>query len=93
MNKSLLTQYFLRAGKIEGYSFLLLLMVAMPLKYIWEQPEWVRIVGMIHGVLFLIFIVLIYLMVNEKLLNIKKAIFAFLLSIIPFGTFFLKKLL
>ncbi len=92
MNKSLLTLYFLRSGKMEGYSFLLLLFVAMPLKYIWEMPEWVRIVGMVHGVLFIIFGVIIYLMVHEKILNGKKAAIAFGLSLLPFGTFFLEKL-
>lgn len=78
---------------MEGYSFLLLLFVAMPLKYIWEMPEWVRIVGMVHGVLFIIFGVMIYLMVNEKNFNGKKAALAFLLSLLPFGTFFLNRLL
>lgn len=92
MNKSLLTQYFLRAGKMEGYTFLILLFIAMPVKYLWDIPEWVRIFGMVHGVLFIIFIVIIYLMVNEKLLNGKKAAIAFGLSLIPFGTFFLNRL-
>jgi integral membrane protein len=40
---------------IEGASFLVLLFLAMPLKYIWGQPLAVRIVGMAHGVLFVIF--------------------------------------
>ena len=64
MNKSLLTQYFLRSGKIEGYSYLLLLLVAMPLKYIWDIAEWVKIIGMVHGVLFVIFMVIIFLMIK-----------------------------
>lgn len=93
MNKYLVTQYFLRSGKIEGYSYLLLLLVAMPLKYIWDMPEWVRIIGMVHGVLFVIFLVMIYLMIQQKIFDIKKGIIAFLLSLVPFGTFFLDRLL
>ena len=93
MNKSLLTQYFLRSGKIEGYSYLLLLLVAMPLKYIWDIPEWVRIIGMVHGVLFVIFIVMIFLMIQKKVFSLTNGIIAFLLSIVPLGTFFLHKLL
>ncbi|MGB0788445.1 MAG: DUF3817 domain-containing protein, partial [Marinirhabdus sp.] len=38
---------------LEAVSFLLLLGIAMPLKYIWGSPEMVRIVGAAHGVLFL----------------------------------------
>ena len=93
MNKSLLTQYFLRSGKIEGYSYLLLLLVAMPLKYIWDIPEWVRIIGMVHGVLFVIFIVMIFLMIQKKVFSLTNGMIAFLLSIVPLGTFFLHKLL
>src|SRR5687767_11045985 len=40
---------------IEGGSFLVLLFFAMPLKYIWDLPQAVRIVGMAHGILFVIF--------------------------------------
>ena len=93
MNKSLLTSYFLRSGKIEGYSYLLLLLVAMPLKYIWDIPEWVKIIGMVHGVLFVIFIVMIFLMIQKKVFSLTNGIIAFLLSIVPLGTFFLHKLL
>ena len=43
-------------GFLEGVSFLLLLGVAMPLKYFWGAPEAVRVVGLAHGVLFLLYI-------------------------------------
>lgn len=84
---------FLRIGKLEGFSFLALLLVAMPLKYIFDHPEFVRVVGMIHGVLFVVFIMSIVILLQNKQISIKNAIFAFLFSIIPFGTFFLKKLI
>lgn len=92
INQQLLTQYFLRSGKIEGYSYLLLLGIAMPLKYVWNQPEWVRIVGMIHGVLFVLFMLLIGLMIKSNLLSLKNGFWAFVLSLLPFGTFFLNRL-
>jgi len=41
------------AGIIEGISFLLLLGLAMPMKYFAGQPQYVRVIGMIHGMLFL----------------------------------------
>ena len=43
-------------GWAEGVSFLLLLGIAMPLKYLAGQPEAVRVVGMAHGVLFLLYL-------------------------------------
>ena len=43
-------------ARAEGISFLVLLFAAMPLKYIWDDPSWVRVVGMAHGVLFVAYI-------------------------------------
>lgn len=43
-------------GLLEAISFLLLLGVAMPLKYMFDQPEMVRIVGMAHGVLWILYV-------------------------------------
>jgi integral membrane protein len=43
-------------GIFEAISFLLLLGVAMPLKYIFDQPEMVRVVGMAHGVLWILYV-------------------------------------
>lgn len=42
-------------GMIEGFSFVVLLGIAMPLKYLWSLPMAVTVVGMIHGILFLVF--------------------------------------
>ncbi|MEZ4474681.1 MAG: DUF3817 domain-containing protein [bacterium] len=42
-------------GLLEGCSYLLLLLVAMPLKYALDLPQAVRVVGMGHGVLFVLF--------------------------------------
>jgi integral membrane protein len=43
-------------GMIEGVSFLLLLGIAMPLKYLAGLPQAVRVVGTIHGLLFLVYV-------------------------------------
>ncbi|MCH9821996.1 MAG: DUF3817 domain-containing protein, partial [Bacteroidetes bacterium] len=37
-------------GRIEGFSFLFLLLIAMPLKYIWDEPLMVKYAGWAHGV-------------------------------------------
>src|SRR5690606_32019581 len=47
---------FKYTGWFEGLSYLLLLGVAMPIKYVWGDPSWVSAVGMAHGLLFLAYI-------------------------------------
>jgi integral membrane protein len=88
-----LIQNYLTVGKIEGYSYLALLFIAMPLKYLADMPLAVRIAGSVHGVLFVAFVIFIILMLRKKQLSFENAIYAFMLSLIPFGTFFLKKVL
>jgi integral membrane protein len=43
-------------GLVEGVSFLVLLGIAMPLKYLADLPQAVRVVGMIHGLLFVVYL-------------------------------------
>jgi integral membrane protein len=92
MQNTTITKWFLLIGKIEGYSYLVLLFIAMPLKYIFNIPEFVRPVGSVHGVLFVAFMLLLALMFFKVKLSFKNSVFAFLLSLVPFGTFFLKRL-
>jgi integral membrane protein len=76
---------------LEAISFLVLLLIAMPLKYIWEMPEMVQIVGMAHGVLFLLYVAgAVYI---SQILNWKtKTLFIVVLcSIIPFGPFYVER--
>jgi len=87
-----ITDWFLKIGKIEGYSYLLLLGIAMPLKYLFNMPEYVRIVGTIHGILFVAFMVLLGMMFFKVKMSFKNSVIAFFLSLLPFGTFFLKRL-
>jgi len=73
---------------LEGISFLVLLGIAMPLKYLAGIPEVVRIVGMAHGVLFVLYVVMLIQVTIEKSWSFKKFILAFIASFIPFGTFY-----
>lgn len=84
---------FLKTGKLEGYSYLALLFIAMPLKYFYNQPEWVRIIGLLHGILFIAFMYLMLQLYLDKKLSFRQCMQSFILSIIPFGTFFLKRVL
>ncbi len=91
MKNTKIIKWFLVIGKIEGYSYLVLLFIAMPLKYIFKMPEFVRPIGFIHGALFVAFILLLAVLFFKYKMPFKKTIYAFLLSLIPFGTFFLQK--
>ncbi len=72
----------------EGISYLLLLFVAMPLKYGLGIDMAVRIVGMAHGVLFLGYCVTLALAAQR--LGARRSLLAFVLSFVPGGTFWLE---
>jgi integral membrane protein len=82
---------FRKAALAEGISFLLLLGVAMPLKYAAGYPMAVMIAGSIHGALFVLFMILLYLVKDQYNKSLGWAFKAFIASIIPFGTFILDK--
>lgn len=72
---------------LEGTSFVVLLFIAMPLKYLAGLPLAVRIVGTVHGVLFLVFFVVLYRAGRERGWPPRRWLIAFVSSIVPFGTF------
>jgi len=75
---------------IEGISFLVLLFIAMPIKYIMGEPIVVKYVGMAHGGLFLLFLFLLFVTARELKWNFGFITMAFIASLIPFGTFYLE---
>jgi integral membrane protein len=75
-------------GFLEGISFLALLGIAMPLKYLNDQPNPVRVIGMAHGVLFMLYVVWVYIVREEEKWSLKDTFIALVASIIPFGTFY-----
>jgi len=80
-------------NKIEGISFIILLFVAMPMKYYFGYPIATKIVGMAHGLLVFIFIYQLIEAKNEANLTLKESALYFVLSLIPFGSFYTDKLL
>lgn len=74
-------------GYLEGMSFLLLLGIAMPLKYMLDMPLMVTIVGAAHGALFVLYIgAVLYMKMNENW-TYGKAFLACIASVVPFGPF------
>ncbi len=82
---------FRKIAFTEGVSFLVLLFVAMPLKYLANIPQAVTIVGGLHGALFVALGVTAYLVKDRYNKSFKWGLIVFVSSIIPFGTFYMDK--
>ncbi len=78
-------------GILEGISFLVLLCIAMPLKYIWDLPLAVKYVGWAHGVLFILYIPAVFLARKAMQWNFFQVLVALAASLVPLGTFFLDR--
>jgi len=78
-------------GNIEGWSYIVLLFVAMPLKYFGEIAIAVKIAGMAHGLLFVMFVWVLLGVLMRQSLSLRLGLYAFIASLLPFGTFFLNK--
>ncbi|NQZ44986.1 MAG: DUF3817 domain-containing protein [Flavobacteriaceae bacterium] len=86
-----MTQLFRAVAILEGITYVLIIGLTMPLKY-WAdigQPN--KVVGMAHGVLFILFILLSGLYSWQKSWGLKRFLVLFLASILPFGTFYADK--
>jgi len=80
-------------NKIEGISYILLLFIAMPLKYSFGYPIATKIMGSIHGVLVFAFIYQIIEAKKEAGFTLKETALYSILSLVPFGSFYTDKLL
>ena len=74
-------------GYIEALSLLVLLFVAMPLKYLAGLPLAVSVVGMVHGVLFLVYVLAGIMVMDEAGWNYRRLAIAYIIASIPFGPF------
>ena len=83
--------WFRKVALAEGVSFLILLLIAMPLKYIANIPVAVTVAGGLHGVLFVAFIILAWEVKSDFKKDWKWLGRALLASIIPFGTFYMDR--
>ncbi|MEL4308317.1 DUF3817 domain-containing protein [Joostella sp. CR20] len=76
---------------LEGISYLLLFGVTMPLKYLMDIQGPNRIVGMLHGILFIAYVVMAFVFYRRLKWSITTLFIVLLCSIIPFGTFWMEK--
>ena len=78
---------------LEGISYLLLLFLATPYKYFYHNDTYVKMLGMPHGLLFIMYVILAYFVKQELQWNNKTFFRVLIASVIPFGTFFIGKYL
>ncbi len=76
---------------LEGLSYLLLLFIATPIKYLLDDPQYVKLLGMPHGLLFVAYVALAILFKKQFSWNNKTLLIVLLGSIIPFGTFYIDR--
>lgn len=75
------------AGLLEGASLLVLMGIAMPLKYAAGRPEAVQVVGWIHGALFVFYCLLLEHARRDRRWSLRRAAVLFAAAWVPFGTF------
>ena len=76
---------------LEGSSFLVLLGIAMPLKYAAGRPEFVRYVGWAHGILFVLFLLALFEAASAQRWSVARIAGAFVAGVVPFGAFVLER--
>lgn len=76
---------------LEGVSYILLLFIATPIKYFGDDPQYVKMLGMPHGILFMLYVILAYMLKQENVWFKDNFKFTLLAAIIPFGTFILEQ--
>lgn len=91
MKSKKILRWFREIAIAEGISFLILLCIAMPLKYFMHMPMAVKICGYIHGFLFIAFVMMAWNVKNELTKNFMWFGKALLASLLPFGTFVLDR--
>ena len=76
---------------LEGMSYILLLFIAVPLKYWGGDEQYVKLLGMPHGLLFVGYIILAFLLKKEERWNNTELFIVLICSVLPFGTFYIDK--
>jgi integral membrane protein len=79
------------SAALEGISVLLLYFVAMPLKYFMNLPALVRPVGLMHGILFMLYVVFVLIVGLQRKWTFGIILISWILSLLPFGTFYAEK--
>ncbi|HCF04240.1 DUF3817 domain-containing protein [Flavobacterium sp.] len=84
-------KFFKLIALLEGTSLLLLLGFAMPMKYFFQEPIFVKTIGMAHGLLFIAYLILAVMQKIAFNWSLKTLAIVSIASVLPFGTFYVDK--
>ena len=84
-------KFFKLIALLEGTSLILLLGFAMPMKYFFQEPIFVKTIGMAHGLLFIAYLILAVMQKIASNWSIKTLAIVSIASVLPFGTFYVDK--
>ncbi|NVK52901.1 MAG: DUF3817 domain-containing protein [Flavobacteriaceae bacterium] len=76
---------------LEGVSYILLLFIATPVKYFGDDASYVKMLGMPHGILFMVYVILAFMLKKPEKWDTKAFRIVLLASILPFGTFYVDR--
>ena len=84
---------------LEGVSYIILLFIAVPLKYLGDDEQYVKLFGMPHGLLFVAYILMAFVLQFSNYFSSHKQkkwshitfVIIILAALIPFGTFYIDK--
>ena len=76
---------------LEGVSYILLLFIATPIKYFADDPQYVKLLGMPHGVLFMGYVAMALFISKDMKWSSKTLWTVIIAGVIPFGTFYIDK--
>ncbi len=76
---------------LEGVSYILLLFIAVPIKYLLDDPTYVELLGMPHGILFVGYIIFAVIGKNKFKWSYLEFFIISAASLVPFGTFYVDK--
>jgi len=83
--------FFRIVAFLEGVSYILLMTVGLYFKYQLNDASYVQLLGMPHGLLFVLYIIIAYLLREDEKWDTKDFSIVLLASIIPFGTFYMDR--
>ena len=84
---------FRKISIAEGISYLLLIFIAMPFKYLLDIPELVKYVGWLHGLLFILYGIYLLIVTIRYKWTLERFILGFFASLLPFGPFLFERTL
>ena len=83
--------FFRLIALLEGVSYILLLFIAVPIKYLSGDQYYVQLLGMPHGLLFVLYVIISFKIRKSMGWDSFSLIIVLISSVIPFGTFYIER--